>query len=135
MAIIVTRAGKGDALSFVEGDANFNNLNTDKLEKNGGTLTGYKEVIFSLGTTNAPAVNAANGNVQSITITSGLALPLFSSPSVGQSVTLLVTGTGTITNAAGYIFAAGAKTLTSKSIVSIFYDGTTYWTSVSTNYQ
>lgn len=32
MATIVTRAGKGSALTFVEGDANFNNLNTAKLE-------------------------------------------------------------------------------------------------------
>lgn len=32
MSTIVTRSGKGSALSFTEMDANFNNLNTDKLE-------------------------------------------------------------------------------------------------------
>lgn len=32
MATIVTRAGKGSALTFTEGDANFTNLNNDKLE-------------------------------------------------------------------------------------------------------
>jgi hypothetical protein len=32
MAIIVTRAGKGSALSYTEADANFTNLNNDKLE-------------------------------------------------------------------------------------------------------
>jgi hypothetical protein len=32
MATIVTRAGKGSALTFTEGDANFTNLNTAKLE-------------------------------------------------------------------------------------------------------
>lgn len=32
MATIVTRAGKGSALTFEEGDANFTNLNTDKIE-------------------------------------------------------------------------------------------------------
>jgi hypothetical protein len=32
MATIVTRAGKGSALTFTEGDANFTNLNTDKIE-------------------------------------------------------------------------------------------------------
>ena len=32
MATIVTRAGKGSALTHAEGDANFTNLNTDKLE-------------------------------------------------------------------------------------------------------
>lgn len=32
MTTIVTRAGKGSALTWVEGDANFTNLNTDKIE-------------------------------------------------------------------------------------------------------
>lgn len=32
MATIVTRAGKGSALTFAEGDANFTNLNNDKIE-------------------------------------------------------------------------------------------------------
>lgn len=39
MATIVTRAGKGSPLTNTELDANFSNLNTDKLEKTGGTLT------------------------------------------------------------------------------------------------
>ena len=32
MATIVTRSGKGSALTFTEGDANFTNLNNDKIE-------------------------------------------------------------------------------------------------------
>ena len=32
MTTIVTRAGKGSALSFSEADANLNNLNNDKIE-------------------------------------------------------------------------------------------------------
>jgi hypothetical protein len=32
MATIVTRSGKGSALTFAEGDANFTNLNNDKIE-------------------------------------------------------------------------------------------------------
>jgi hypothetical protein len=33
MATIVTRAGKGSALTWTEGDANFTNLNDDKIER------------------------------------------------------------------------------------------------------
>jgi hypothetical protein len=33
MSTIVTRSGKGSALSWTEADANFTNLNTDKLEQ------------------------------------------------------------------------------------------------------
>ena len=32
MSVIVTRAGKGTTLSWVEADANFTNLNNDKAE-------------------------------------------------------------------------------------------------------
>jgi hypothetical protein len=40
MASITTRAGKGSPLTNAEVDANFDNLNTGKLELSGGTMTG-----------------------------------------------------------------------------------------------
>jgi len=40
MATITTRSGKGSPLTNTEVDDNFTNLNTDKLETSGGTLTG-----------------------------------------------------------------------------------------------
>lgn len=98
-------------------------------------LSNYKETVFSLGTTDAPAINVANGNVQTVTITTALSLPAFTSPEAGQSVTLIVTGSGTASGTADYQFAGGATTLTTKSLVSIFYDGTNYLTSISTDYQ
>lgn len=199
MSTIVLRQTKGSALTFAEGDANFNNLNTDKLEditgesigdlsdvdtsavadtyilawnsinsrfeaqapsaggisnlvedttpQLGGTLDGqdntvqaitlkdYSESIYSLGSNDSPSIDVTNGNVQSVTITSGLALPAFTSASAGQSVTLIVSGSGSATGTAAYKFAGGNKTLTNDSVVSIFYDGTTYWTSISTDFQ
>ena len=195
MATIITRTGKGSALTFAEGDANFTNLNDDKIELTdlsvtqaaaagtgtltysnttgtftytppelsglgginnvvedatpqlGGDLDGqgnklidvklqdYVEEIHSLGSTDAPTIDPANGNVQIITITSGLTLSAFTSPTIGQSVTLLVTGSGTCSGVSGYKFAGGNTTLTNLSVVSIFYDGTTYWTSIATDFQ
>jgi len=44
MATIVTRAGKGSPLTNTECDANITNLNTDKVEKSGDTLTG--DLVF-----------------------------------------------------------------------------------------
>jgi len=49
MATITTRSGKGSALTFTEMDANFTNLNTDKLELSGGTLTG--NLVMAAGKT------------------------------------------------------------------------------------
>lgn len=233
MATVYTRASKGSALTWAEGDANINNLNTDKIEltdlsvstgsaSGGGTLsynnttgafsfapadlssyltsytetdpvvgavTGivkadgagnisaavagtdyiasetftslvqdttpqlggaldcqgndvrdatledYKETIHSLGSTDTPTITISNGNVQSITITSGLTLPAFADAAAGQSVTLLVSGSGTATGTANHKFAGGNTTLTTSSVVSIFYDGTTYWTSIATDFQ
>lgn len=203
MATIVLRSVKGSALTFQEGDDNFNNLNTDKLEditnesigdlsdvditsgagisdgqtivwdnanskfipgnvgsstalenvvedttpQLGGTLDGqantvqdiqlenYKETIYSLGTTDTPAIDVANGNVQTVTITSGLSLPAFTNAETGQSVTLIVSGSGTATGTANHKFAESHDgTLTTSSVISIFYDGTTYWTSIATNF-
>lgn len=196
MATIVTRTGKGSALTFAEGDANFTNLNDDKIEltdlsvgtegtpsgdgsisydNTTGTFTytpptaagigalanisedttpelggdldcqgntisnpvleDYAETIHSLGSTDSPTITVANGNVQTVTITSGLSLPAFSDAAAGQSVTLLVTGSGTATGTAAYKFAGGNSTLTSYSVVSVFYDGTTYWCSIATDFQ
>ena len=41
MATIVTRGGKGSALTHTELDDNFSNLNNDKVEASGDTITGH----------------------------------------------------------------------------------------------
>jgi len=140
MTTITTRAGKGSQLTWTEVDGNFTNLNTDKLETSGGTLTGYKETVFSLGTTSGTvAPNVANGNVQSITLNGNLTLNAFTSPVAGQSITLIVNTNGTgRTLTSSMKFAGGTKTLSTTSttdIISIFYDGTTYWASLSTDFK
>lgn len=199
MSTIVLRSTKGSALTFAEGDANFTNLNTDKLENinsesvgdlsdvdltnntDGNVLTfnstsgnielqtpsaggiadvvddttpqlggdldcqgnkvqnpvleDYAETIYAIGSNDSPSISVSNGNVQSVTITSGLALPAFSDAATGQTVTLIVDGNGSATGTVDHIFAGGNTTLTTKSIVSILYDGTNYWTSIATDFQ
>ena len=162
MATIVTRSGKGSALTFTEGDANFTNLNNDKienlvedttpqlggqLEANGNdinlagnqvkdaNLIDYKEEINDLGTSDSPTLTVSNGNVQKVTITSGLTLGVFSDAAAGQSMTLLVSGSGTASGTANHKFANNATTLTTLSVVSIFYDGTNYLVSIATDFQ
>jgi len=239
MSTIVLRNTKGSALTFTEGDANFTNLNTDKLENinsesigdlsdvdissntNGNVLTynsgttslelqapassgatqlnelsdvdaslapsdgqilaynnsaskfeaqdpgasgianvvddtspqlggeldaqgelitnpilkDYAETVEAIGSNDSPTLTVANGNVKTVTITSGLALPAFVDAAAGQTVTLIVSGSGSATGTGAYVFAGGNKTLTTTSVVSIFYDGTTYYASIATDFQ
>jgi hypothetical protein len=100
----------------------------------------YDEKIHSLGTTSGTvAPNVTNGNVQTITLNGNLTLNAFTSPIAGQSLTLIVNtgGTGrTLTSTMK--FAGGTKTLSitnTTDIISVFYDGTNYWASLSTDFK
>lgn len=110
------------------------------LDASGNTISNpvfkdYAETIYSLGSTDTPTITVSNGNVQSVTISSGLTLPAFSDAATGQSVTLIVSGSGTASGTAAYKFAGGNTTLTTLSVVSIFYDGTNYFASIATDFQ
>jgi hypothetical protein len=107
-------------------------------------LTGYSEGIFNLGNSANPSINVANGNVQRLTLTGNWAFPGFASPIAGQSVTIIITQdtTGSRTLTTTGITArwagganAGNKALStaanSVDIVTIFFDGSTYYFSLS----
>lgn len=94
MTTIVTRAGKGSPLTNVEVDANFTNLNNDKLEKSGGTITANSNdpalKITQTGAGNALVVeDAASDTTPFVISTSG-------DVSVGGSITQAI-GNSTIT--------------------------------------
>lgn len=99
------------------------------------TLEDYNETVYAIGSNDSPTLTVSNGNVQTVTITSGLALPAFSDAATGQSMTLIVSGSGTCTGTGNHKFAGGNTTLTTESVISIFYDGTSYYTAISTDYQ
>ena len=58
MSTIVTRSGKGSPLSHVEVDANFTNLDTDKVEKTAAAITGGTINGTTIGATTPSTVNA-----------------------------------------------------------------------------
>ena len=61
MATIVTRLGKGSALTFTEVDNNFSNLNTDKLESVSEDTT--PALGGNLNVNGNSIVSASNGNI------------------------------------------------------------------------
>jgi hypothetical protein len=58
MSTIVTRSGKGSPLTHNEVDANFTNLNTDKVEKTAADITGGTINGTTIGATTPSTVNA-----------------------------------------------------------------------------
>lgn len=61
MSTIVTRAGKGSALTHNEVDANFSNLNTDKLERVAGVISGGFGYTTGAGGTVTQATSRTTG--------------------------------------------------------------------------
>ena len=101
------------------------------------SLTGYNEgTVYDLGTTSGTITpNVANGNVQKITLNGNLTFSAFTSPVTGQSLTLIINTNGTgRTLTSTMKFSGGSKTLSTTSttdIITVFYDGTTYWASLA----
>tara|TARA_B100001057_G_C22818314_1_gene938372 strand:+ start:991 stop:1875 length:885 start_codon:yes stop_codon:yes gene_type:complete len=101
------------------------------------TFQDYAETVEAIGSNDSPTLTVANGNVKTVTISSALNLPAFSDAAAGQTITLIVSGSGTAAPSGGaaYKFAGGNKTLTNDSIVSIHTpDATNYFASIATNF-
>jgi hypothetical protein len=99
----------------------------------------YNESPFALtyGATITPDV--ANGNVQTLTLTGNVTFSAFTNPVAGQSLTLIIDTNGTgRTLTSTMLFAGGEKTLSTTDttdIISVYYDGTNYWASLSKDFK
>jgi hypothetical protein len=113
-----------------------------ELDGQGNTISNvnfkdYKETNYALSYASTITPDVANGNVQTVTLTGNVTFSAFANPETGQSITLIVkqdaTGSRTLTSTMK--FAGGEKTLTtdanSVDIISVFYDGTTYFASLA----
>lgn len=146
MTAIVTRSGKGSPLTHNEVDANFTNLNTDKVEKTNGsltnpTVTNYVETPYTANTSTAITLNLANGTVQVLTLTGSPTITMPTAVAGKSFIIYLKTGAGSysVTWTTVKWPSATAPTITSTAskmdIFSFFSDGTNwYGTTVGQNY-
>ena len=93
MSTIVTRAGKGSALSYVEVDANFTNLNTDKIQS-GGSASIITLTSASISALTATSSVLTSASISALTATSST----LTNPTV-NNYTEGVVSIGTVTSA------------------------------------
>jgi len=106
------------------------------------TYTDARDTVFASGTTTGTITpNAANGNVQTITLTGSITLNALASPVSGQSLTLIIrqpASGGPFTLTSSMLFAGGFKTLSTANnaidMLTISYIGTTYYASLVTGF-
>jgi hypothetical protein len=85
-------------------------------------------------------INVANGTIYTMTATGNITINSLANVSTGTSATLIITqdGTGGKTLTSTMKFAGGSKTLSTAAnaidIISVFYDGTTYYAALSKGY-
>jgi len=92
MSSIVTRAGKGSALSYAEVDANFTNLNTDKIQS-GGSASIITLTSASIAALTATSSVLATASISSLSATSST----LTNPTV-TNYTESVVAIGTVTS-------------------------------------
>ena len=138
MSTIVTRAGKGSPLTHVEVDANFTNLNTDKVEKTSAAITGGTINGTTIGATTPSTVNATTLSGETGVLRGTGSNLIFNSQGIGGTSWVnsgtatstqnsavapdLTTTASTITSASNLTFGGNNTRSGSTNIVS----GTTY---------
>jgi hypothetical protein len=115
----------------VTGNANISNLQ----------LNQFQETVYAYGNatgTITPDFN--NGSIQNLTLTGNITLNSLGNAIAGRSMTLILTqdSNGSRLLSSTMKFAGGSKTLTTTAnaidIVSVFYDGATYYATLSKGY-
>jgi hypothetical protein len=141
----ITAASSGssvDLANYVTLDG-VQTISGDKTFSGKTTLNEYVEYVYTGGNTStAITPNYLNGPVQTFTANLNFTLNAPTNMTAGSSIVLIIrqdaTGSRVMTSNASYKFASGYKTLSTVSssidILSIFYDGTNYLSTLSRGY-
>ena len=101
----------------------------------------YKDYVATITYASTITPDAFNGSIQQVTLTGAVTMNAFGgTPQAGQSMVIkfIQDATGGRTLSSTMKWAGGNKTLSTAAnavdIASVFYDGTTYWASLTTAY-
>jgi hypothetical protein len=122
-----------------------NILSSGTIQGNSATnsvqLINYKDAVVTVTYASTITPNIALGSIQQVTLTGNVTMNAFGgTPQAGQSMVIkfIQDGTGGRTLSSTMKWAGGLKTLSTAAnavdIASVFYDGTTYYASLTTAY-
>lgn len=122
-------AGNSISVSTTNGNATINNTFTETVYA-GGNATGNL------------TPNRNNGSIQNFTLTGNITLLPVANINAGQWITLILTqdsvGNRLLDANTAYLFASGFQTLTTDSgaidMINIFYDGSSYYATLTVDY-
>tara|TARA_R110002126_G_scaffold7661_2_gene37355 strand:+ start:4044 stop:7913 length:3870 start_codon:yes stop_codon:yes gene_type:complete len=123
-------------INLLANTTNANNFNASNVQ-----LNRFQETVYSIGSTSGtitPDFN--NGSIQNMTLTGNITMNTLGNAIGGRSMTLILTvgGTGSYTLTSSMKFLNGYKTLSSGvgaiDIITVFYDGGTYYASLTNGY-
>jgi hypothetical protein len=141
--LVTNGGGAGSGRITITGTANGNiSITPDGTGKTVLTNAVAYEYVYTAGsTTGTITPNAALGTIQSITLTGSITFNAFGTPLAGQTITMIITqpsSGGPYTLTSTMKFAGASKTLSTAAnavdILSVTYDGTNYWASLSKGY-
>ena len=125
----------------ITGNATIGNINTTTATIGNTIFTRFNETVVAGGNTSTSiSPNVALGTIFTYTANNNFTFNGFTSAVAGASATVIITqdGTGSRTMTSTMLFASGSKTLTTtgsaKDVISVFYDGTTYFASLTKGY-
>jgi hypothetical protein len=119
------------------------NITTGGAVSTSGRVIGanYTETVHAIGSSGGTITpNISLGSIQSITLTSNMTFSSITNINAGQSFTFIVTqdGTGSRTLTSTMKFAGNSRTLSTAAnsidIISVFYNGSTYFASLTKGY-
>lgn len=123
MSTIVTRAGKGASLSWAEADANFTNLNNDKLEINPALGTPVSGVATNLTGTASGLTAGGNLPLTGGTVTGKLIFKAgLNNVTAAATTDLTAAGVGNTCHVQGAT-GISAFTMTSGQVIDLVFDG------------
>jgi hypothetical protein len=106
------------------------------------TLKRFQETTVSLGNVTGDIsanIDVANGTIFTMSTTGNITINSLNNASAGTSATLIITNGGSHTLTSSMKFAGGSKTLSTGAgnvdIVSVFYDGSSYYATLSKDYK